>query len=228
MPFDPALTSPGRRLHGGLDRLGPVLAPVAGRGGLPPEGYGERPLRGDVARRRARHSVPAMSEILRQVWLAVRPITAQQRFLWWCGTLMLASGAVHAVVAVVDGAPWWGAVSWRKPVVFGMSFGILAWSAVWVHAPAAGAAVGVAAGRRSSAAGRSWSSSRSRCSGGGARRRTSTTDTSFDAAVWAVMSKAIIVVALARGGAAGLVAGAVPRHAGRADRRRGRDCPRSW
>src|SRR3712207_9047808 len=57
---------------------------------------------------------------------------AQQRFLWWCGTLMLASGAVHAVVAVVDGSPWWGAVSWRKPVVFGVSLGLLAWSAVWI------------------------------------------------------------------------------------------------
>ena len=42
---------------------------------------------------------------------------------------MLACGAVHAVV---DGAPWWGAVSWRKPVVFGMSLGLLACSAVWV------------------------------------------------------------------------------------------------
>ncbi|WP_281906128.1 hypothetical protein [Phytohabitans aurantiacus] len=73
-----------------------------------------------------------MSELVRQVWQAVRPVTAQQRFLWWCGTLMLASGAVHGVVALVDWAPWYGAVSWRKPTVFGMSFGILAWSAVWI------------------------------------------------------------------------------------------------
>jgi len=73
-----------------------------------------------------------MSEILRRVWQAVRPVTGQQRFLWWCGTLLLASGAVHSVVAVVDWEPWWGAVTWRKPVVFAMSFGILAWSVVWV------------------------------------------------------------------------------------------------
>jgi hypothetical protein len=73
-----------------------------------------------------------MSELLRQVWQAVRPVNAQQRFLWWCGTLMLASGVVHGVVALVDWAPWYGAVSWRKPTVFGMSFGILAWSAVWI------------------------------------------------------------------------------------------------
>lgn len=73
-----------------------------------------------------------MDELARQVWRAVRPVTAQQRFLHWCGTLLLASGLVHGVIAVVDGAPWLGAVSWRKPVVFGLSFGILAWSAVWV------------------------------------------------------------------------------------------------
>lgn len=73
-----------------------------------------------------------MSELLRQVRQAVRPVNAQQRFLWWCGTLMLASGVVHGVVALVDWAPWYGAVSWRKPTVFGMSFGILAWSAVWI------------------------------------------------------------------------------------------------
>ncbi|MCZ7456230.1 hypothetical protein [Streptomyces sp. WMMC940] len=73
-----------------------------------------------------------MYVVLRQVWSAVRPVTAQQRFLWWCGALLLASGAVHAVVAALDWAPWSGAVSWRKPVVFGMSFGVLSWSAVWV------------------------------------------------------------------------------------------------
>jgi hypothetical protein len=73
-----------------------------------------------------------MREILRQVWSAVRPVNPQQSFLWWCGTLMLASGLLHTVVAVVDWEPWWGAVSWRKPVVFGMSFGVLCWSAVWV------------------------------------------------------------------------------------------------
>jgi hypothetical protein len=137
-----------------------------------------------------------MSELLRQVWRAVRPVTAQQRFLWWCGTLMLASGAVHAVIAVVDWAPWWGAVTWRKPVVFGMSFGLLAWSVVWVmrQLPV-----------------RRWGWIPAGLLGGGAiveliaitmqRWRGEPSHfnyhTSFDAAVWAVMSKAIILVALA-------------------------------
>ncbi|HEV8571189.1 MAG TPA: hypothetical protein VGQ92_29540 [Actinoplanes sp.] len=137
-----------------------------------------------------------MSGILRQVWLAVRPITAQQRFLWWCGTLLLASGAVHAVVAAVDWAPWWGAVSWRKPVVFGMSLGLLAWSAVWVmrQLPV-----------------RRWGWLPAGLLGGGSvveliaitmqRWRGEASHfnyrTSFDAAVWALMSRAIILVALA-------------------------------
>lgn len=73
-----------------------------------------------------------MNALLRQAWLAVRPLTAQQRFLARCGTLLLASGVIHVAVAIVDWSPWWGPVTWRKPVVFALSFGILAWSAVWV------------------------------------------------------------------------------------------------
>ncbi|MDX3641985.1 hypothetical protein [Streptomyces sp. MB09-02B] len=36
------------------------------------------------------------------------------------------------VVAVIDWQPWWGPVSWRKPVAFGVSFGLLVWSVVWI------------------------------------------------------------------------------------------------
>ncbi len=109
---------------------------------------------------------------------------------------MLASGTVHAVVAVVDWAPWWGAVSWRKPVVFGMSFGILAWSAVWVvrQLPV-----------------RRWGWLPIALLGGGSivevlaitmqRWRGEPSHfsyrTGFDAAVWAVMSGTILLVALA-------------------------------
>ncbi|MFF3936966.1 hypothetical protein [Streptomyces phaeofaciens] len=67
-----------------------------------------------------------------EVWRAVRPAGRYQRLLWWCGTVLVASGAVHGVVAVVDFAPWWGPVSWRKPVVFGVSFGLMVWAVVWI------------------------------------------------------------------------------------------------
>ena len=38
--------------------------------------------------------------------------------------LLLLSGFVHLVVFTVDGGPWNGPVSWRKPVTFGLSFGV--------------------------------------------------------------------------------------------------------
>jgi hypothetical protein len=73
-----------------------------------------------------------MKELVVQVWRAVRPVGAYQRLLWWGGTLLLASAAVHAMVAVIDGSSWWGPVSWRKPVLFGESLGLLLWSLVWI------------------------------------------------------------------------------------------------
>jgi hypothetical protein len=137
-----------------------------------------------------------MTDILQQVWRAVRPTTAQQRFLWWCGTLMLASGAVHAVVAAVDGGSWWGAVSWRKPVVFGMSFGILNWSAVWIlrQLPVrrwgwlpAGLLGGASMVELVAITLQRWRGEASHFN----------YKTGFDTAVWGVMSKVIILVALA-------------------------------
>jgi hypothetical protein len=71
-------------------------------------------------------------ELLGTVVRAVRPVGTYQRLLWWGGTLLLTSGAVHAVVAAVDGSSWWGPVSWRKPVAFGLSLGLLLWTAVWI------------------------------------------------------------------------------------------------
>jgi hypothetical protein len=62
----------------------------------------------------------------------IRPLGAYQRLLWWSGALLLLSAAVHGVVALVDGSPWWGPVSWRKPVLFGFSLGVLLWSLVWL------------------------------------------------------------------------------------------------
>ncbi|PPK63614.1 hypothetical protein V5P93_001970 [Actinokineospora auranticolor] len=75
--------------------------------------------------------------MVRQVWAAMRPAGAAQWLLWCCGTLLLASAGFHGVVALVDGGPWVGPVTWRKPVVFAVSFGAFCWSAVWVlrHLP---------------------------------------------------------------------------------------------
>ncbi|MGW5277850.1 hypothetical protein ACWERI_00115 [Streptomyces collinus] len=40
------------------------------------------------------------------------------------GALLVLSGLVHLLVFAVDGGPWYGPVSWRKPVTFGLSFGL--------------------------------------------------------------------------------------------------------
>lgn len=68
----------------------------------------------------------------RQLWDQVRPVRSDQRFLYWVGAALVVSGVAHLVVHVVDGGAWYGAVSWRKPVVFGLSFGTSAWAVGWV------------------------------------------------------------------------------------------------
>ena len=50
------------------------------------------------------------------------PVESYQRFAYLCGALLVLSGAFHAVVFLVDGGSWEGPVSWRKPIVFGLSF----------------------------------------------------------------------------------------------------------
>jgi len=48
------------------------------------------------------------------------------------GAVMLASGIAHLPVWAVLGGPWEGAVSWRKPILFGISGGLTAISLGWV------------------------------------------------------------------------------------------------
>ncbi|MEV1247358.1 hypothetical protein [Nonomuraea sp. NPDC049750] len=53
--------------------------------------------------------------------------------LWYLiGLLLIVSGLVHLGVLVVDGGPWDGPVSWRKPFTFGVSFGLSVLSLTWV------------------------------------------------------------------------------------------------
>lgn len=58
--------------------------------------------------------------------------TGAQRFLYAAGAALMASGLVHLGVFLVDGGPWSGPVSWRKPVTFGLSFGLTALTAGWI------------------------------------------------------------------------------------------------
>ncbi|MFD4600019.1 hypothetical protein ACFWPQ_18565 [Streptomyces sp. NPDC058464] len=59
----------------------------------------------------------------------VRPA---ERLCHTTGALLVLSGLVHLVVFAVDGGPWYGPVSWRKPVTFGLSFGLTLIAVTWV------------------------------------------------------------------------------------------------
>lgn len=74
----------------------------------------------------------------RRVWDEVAPRRSPERVLWWVGGLLVLSGVVHTVVWLASGEPWAGSVSWRKPIVFGLSFGVTLVSQAWVmrHLPA--------------------------------------------------------------------------------------------
>ncbi|WP_253195484.1 hypothetical protein [Streptomyces sp. JHA26] len=48
------------------------------------------------------------------------------------GLLLVLSGLFHLAVFAVDGGPWTGPVSWRKPVTFGLSFGATLIAVTWI------------------------------------------------------------------------------------------------
>jgi hypothetical protein len=60
------------------------------------------------------------------------PAEPFQRFAYWCAALLVLSGIFHLGVFVVDGGRWEGPLSWRKPIVFGLSFGITLATLAWV------------------------------------------------------------------------------------------------
>jgi hypothetical protein len=66
-----------------------------------------------------------------------RPMRPVERLCYATGALLVLSGLAHLAVFAVDGGPWYGPVSWRKPVTFGLSFGLtlaaLTWVTSWVR-----------------------------------------------------------------------------------------------
>jgi hypothetical protein len=71
----------------------------------------------------------AVGASLRRYW---DERTGYQTFLYGAGVLLLASGLVHTVVFLLDGGGWDGPLSWRKPILFGFSFGVTVLSLGWV------------------------------------------------------------------------------------------------
>src|SRR3569833_2274587 len=55
-----------------------------------------------------------------------------ERVCYAIGAALLASGLFHLLVFAIDGGPWEGPVSWRKPTTFGLSFGLTLITIAWV------------------------------------------------------------------------------------------------
>ncbi|MEU6658647.1 hypothetical protein [Streptomyces sp. NPDC046821] len=55
-----------------------------------------------------------------------------ERLCYATGAVLTFSGLAHLLVFAVDGGPWDGPVSWRKPFTFGVSFGLTLIALAWV------------------------------------------------------------------------------------------------
>ncbi|MFS0701154.1 hypothetical protein AB6N24_14385 [Cellulomonas sp. 179-A 4D5 NHS] len=95
-----------------------------------PTGTGPRPPRPP---RRPSEVARAVTAQLRAALADAAPTSGYQRALYLGGLVLLGSAVVHAAVWLVDGSAWDGAVSWRKPMTFGFSFGLLLLSCGWIQ-----------------------------------------------------------------------------------------------
>jgi hypothetical protein len=73
--------------------------------------------------------VRALGRSLKQTWSERRPY---QAFAFAVGLLLMVSGLFHLGVFLVNGGPWKGPVSWRKPITFGLSFGLTTLTLAWL------------------------------------------------------------------------------------------------
>lgn len=73
-----------------------------------------------------------MNAVLAQLRRSVLDGRPVERLCCRIGAALVAVGLAHLLVQAVLGGPWDGPVSWRKPVTFGLSFGITLVSVTWV------------------------------------------------------------------------------------------------
>ena len=88
-------------------------------------------MAGPVDASRGGFPVAAAVQALGAFWTDGRRV---ERAAYAIGAALMASGLLHLVVFAVDGGPWTGPVSWRKPVTFGLSFGLTLLTITWVGA----------------------------------------------------------------------------------------------
>lgn len=73
--------------------------------------------------------IRSMAAMLRSYW---QQANDYQKFLYFIGALLLASGIFHTGVYIVTDDSLAGPVSWRKPIVFGMSAGVTLITVGWI------------------------------------------------------------------------------------------------
>lgn len=73
-----------------------------------------------------------MTTLIRELVADLRPIGRPARALYVGGAFWLASALVHLVPLAADGWAWSGAVSFRKPLTFSLSVGLLLVTIGWV------------------------------------------------------------------------------------------------
>jgi hypothetical protein len=76
-------------------------------------------------------SLPARS-VAAELWAFWSAGRRVERVCYVIGAALIASGLFHLAVFAVDGGPWEGPVSWRKPTTFGLSFGLTLITIAWV------------------------------------------------------------------------------------------------
>lgn len=86
-------------------------------------------IRQEGPRSRMQNVGTALVADSRRLWKAM---SREARWLVALGGTLFASGMLHVPVWLIDGGTWMGPVSWRKPIVFGLSGGVTALSMAWV------------------------------------------------------------------------------------------------
>lgn len=73
-----------------------------------------------------------LAELLADLARFWREREPYQTVTYVVGALLVVSGVIHLGVFLIDGGPWQGPVSWRKPITFGVSFGLTTITLGWM------------------------------------------------------------------------------------------------
>lgn len=70
---------------------------------------------------------------MRAIGWGVVKLLSNTNLLKTSGTLLVLLGILHLPVWLAAGGSWEGDVSWRKPILFGISTGVTLWSLAWLY-----------------------------------------------------------------------------------------------